>query len=394
MVKIKLSALACAILVGGGQQLVAEDLNIFIDLEHYDPIYVNKETKIITGASINVNNNEELIYMDSLFFHRTGINITNNSNATFENEVIIVNPNFHINDSTAVFNEKLEIAADSDFTQPVIEKDNDFSGGNLSLDNSTLDIKEEARFGGANVLINHGSTATIDNLANYASKIYVVNDSNLEINNKANFVRTHLIVKDNSNIIINGALEAENGAIVDDEIVLFDDGGIEIDKSDLNVEGEAGFYNYDIELNNSSNATFKDKLTLIADSAMLLKNSSTLNVGGEANFNNSVVELNNNSTATFENEVIIQNPNFHINNSTAIFNEKLEIQDGGGFWPVIEQDNDFSGGSLSLNNSTLDIKKEAVFIATDALINHGSTATIDNFRDYVSEIYVVNDSKL
>ena len=71
MTKIKLSALACAILVGGGQ-LVAEDLNDIIDLEDYQLVNINNETKIITGnpegAIINVKNNGELISRVSDFF--------------------------------------------------------------------------------------------------------------------------------------------------------------------------------------------------------------------------------------------------------------------------------------------------------------------------------------
>lgn len=309
MTKIKLSALACAILVGGGQ-LVAEDVNNIINLENslytgYS-VDINNKTKTITGditdATINVADNGELI-SEVLNFFEAKINIQNNSKATFENRVLIENLHLHIIDnSTAVFNEKLEIQDN----RPVNGQDNDFSGGNLSLDNnSTLDIEGEAEFYAIDALINHGSTATIDNLKDYESKIYVVNDSKLEINKDAFFGATHLIVKDNSNIIINGVLHAENAAIIGGEIFVYD-GGIEIDKSNLNVAGEAGFYYYDIELNNSSNATFKDKLTLI-DSAMLLKNSSSLNVGGVADFEDSALIVQNGSKVMFNDKFTMKN---------------------------------------------------------------------------------------
>lgn len=224
MTKIKLSALACAILVGGGQQLVAEDLNDMIDLGNSvgQSVKIDNETKNITGyrpwdVSINVDNNGELISGVSSFFGKTYINIKNDSKATFENElyneVYIEYPNFHINDSTAVFNDMLYIWGGASLW-PVIEKDNDFSGGGLSLDNSTLDIKGSTQFDTIDVLINHGSTATINNLYGGESKIYVVNDSKLEINQNAKFYNgAHLIVKDNSNTTIKGALTVENGTI-------------------------------------------------------------------------------------------------------------------------------------------------------------------------------------
>ena len=108
MTKIKLSALACAILVGG-QQLVAEDVNDIIDLGDYletgvynQSVDINNKTKIITGnpfdVRINVDNNGELISRVPFFYGQTDINIQNNSKATFENEVTIETSNFHIND--------------------------------------------------------------------------------------------------------------------------------------------------------------------------------------------------------------------------------------------------------------------------------------------------------
>ena len=312
MTKIKLSALACAILVGG-QQLVAEDLPI-IDLRGsvwHHSVDINKETKIITGnpweSSINVDNNGKLISRVLEFRGPTDINI-NNSKAIFENGIAIRNPHLHIiNNSTVDFNETLKIW-DGDGLWPVIEKDNDFSGGNLSLNNSTLDIKKEAEFDRIDVLIN-GSTAKIDNLRGYDSKIYVVNDSELKINKDASFGNgTHLIVKDDSNTTINGNLAVlDSGTIefVNGEYVV-NNGGIKIDKSNLNVEGEANFINSDTELNNSSNANFTDKLALF-DSAMLLKNSSSLNVGGVADFEDSALVVQNGSKVMFGNNFTMKN---------------------------------------------------------------------------------------
>ncbi|WP_086303119.1 autotransporter outer membrane beta-barrel domain-containing protein [Campylobacter devanensis] len=302
------------------QQLVAGDLNNIPIIElgdywdnigYFQSVDINKETKIITGtttnASINVDNNGKLISRVPSFF-QAGISIKNNSNAIFENEVFIEHPYLHIiNNSTVVFNEKLDIM-DGDLSWPVIEQDNDFSGGSLLLDNSTLDIKGEATFYDTDALINHGSTAKIDNLVDYGSKIYVVNDSKLEIDKNAIFEGTHLIVKDNSNTAIKGALTVKNSGTIEfinSEFVV-NDGAIKIAKSNLNVAGEVNFNNSDTELNNSSNANFKDKLTLI-DSAMLLKNSSTLNVGGVADLTDSALVVQNGSKVLFNDKFTIKN---------------------------------------------------------------------------------------
>lgn len=315
MVKIKLSALACAILVGGGQQLVAEDSNNIINLENDQIVNINNETKMIDEIAqdiiINVDDNGELI-SGALGFDFANISIKNNSNAIFYKDPYIDHSYLHIiNNSTAVFNDALDYTLKiryGDSSWPVIEQDNDFSGGSLWLDNSTLDIKGEAEFLDIDALINHGSTAKIYNLEDYGSKIHVVNDSKLEINKNASFNNgTHLIVKDDSNATINGALSVNNSGTIEfinGEFVV-NDGGTKIDKSNLDVAGEANFYNSDTELDRSK-ANFNDKLTLI-DSAMLLKNGSTLDVGGVADFEDSALVVQNGSKVLFGNNFIMKN---------------------------------------------------------------------------------------
>ena len=325
----------------GGQQLVAEDLNNTIDLgnySYYQPVDINQETKTITGdatdASINVDNNGELISGVPIFVG-ADINIKNNSNAIFESEaseVYIEHPYLHIiNNSTAVFKENLEIRGDS---FPVIEQDNDFSGGSLSLDiNSALDIKGSATFIKIDALINNGSTATIDDLLDFESKIYVVNGSELKINKNAEFNNgTHLFVKDDSNATINGALTVVNSGTIEfinGEFVV-NDGGIKIDKSNLNVEGEVDFANSDTELNNSSIANFKDKLTLF-DSAMLLKNGSSLSVGGVADFTDSALVVQNGSKVLFGNNFTMKNNENGTEKSIIILDNGSEINIKGDF---------------------------------------------------------------
>ncbi|MBQ8609142.1 MAG: autotransporter outer membrane beta-barrel domain-containing protein [Campylobacter sp.] len=242
MTKIKLSALACAILVGGGQQLVAGTFYDIIKLENGQSVKIDNETKDIRGddlrdVSINVDNNGTLkSYITS--FVQANINIKNNSNAFFERH-------------------------------PSLNR----------------------------------------NFTGHDSKIYVVNGSELEIKKNVDFYDgTHLIIKDNSNATINGTLKVENSGtieFVDGEFVV-NDGGIKIDKSNLNVEGEANFSNSDTELNNGSNANFKDKLTLL-DSAMLLKNSSRLEVGGVADFEDSALVVQNGSEVLFLNNFTMKN---------------------------------------------------------------------------------------
>ena len=315
MVKIKLSALACAILVGGGQQLVAEDSNNIINLENDQIVNINNETKMIDEIAqdiiINVDDNGELI-SGALGFDFANISIKNNSNAIFYKDPYIDHSYLHIiNNSTAVFNDALDYTLKiryGDSSWPVIEQDNDFSGGSLWLDNSTLDIKGEAKFYYTDALINHGSTAKIDNLVDYGSKIHVVNDSKLEINKNASFNNgTHLIVKDDSNATINGALSVNNSGtieFVDGEYVV-NYGGTKIAKSNLNVEGEVSFVNSDTELY-MSKANFADKLTLI-DSAMLLKSGSRLEVRGVADFEDSALVVQNGSKVMFGNNFTMKN---------------------------------------------------------------------------------------
>ena len=267
--------------------------------------------EIAQDIIINVDDNGELI-SGALGFDFANISIKNNSNAIFYKDPYIDHSYLHIiNNSTAVFNDALDYTLKiryGDSSWPVIEQDNDFSGGSLWLDNSTLDIKGEAKFYYTDALINHGSTAKIDNLVDYGSKIHVVNDSKLEINKNASFNNgTHLIVKDDSNATINGALSVNNSGtieFVDGEYVV-NYGGTKIAKSNLNVEGEVSFVNSDTELY-MSKANFADKLTLI-DSAMLLKSGSRLEVRGVADFEDSALVVQNGSKVMFGNNFTMKN---------------------------------------------------------------------------------------
>lgn len=373
----------------GGQQLVAEDSNNTIDLgnySYYQPVDINQETKTITGdatdASINVENNGELI-SEVLNFVDAKINIKNNSNAIFESEaseVYIEHPYLHIiNNSTAVFNEKLEIRGDS---FPVIEQDNDFSGGALSLDiNSALDIKGSATFIEIDALINNGSTATIDNLDNYGSKIYVVNDSKLEINKDALFeTGAHLIVKDDSNTTINGALTVVNSGTIEfinGEFVV-NDGGIKIDKSNLDVEGEVYFGNSDTELNNSSIANFKDKLTLF-DSAMLLKNSSRLEVGGVADFEDSALVVQNGSKVMFGNNFTMKNNENGTEKSIIILDNGSEINVKGDF----ENHGVIYYGASADNAPKITVEGKATLMGTTEIGIYATSGDISNLTQAV-----------
>ena len=126
------------------------------------------------------------------------------------------------------------------------------------------------------------------------------------------FIENSSVISDfisgSSMIDIVGKLDVKNSGtieFVNGEFVV-NYGGIKIAKSNLNVAGEVNFNNSDTELNNSSNANFKNKLTLI-DSAMLLKNSSTLNVGGVADFTDSALVVQNGSKVLFNDKFTIKN---------------------------------------------------------------------------------------
>ena len=375
---------------GGVQQLVAGDLNNipiielgdYWDTGYFQSVDINKETKIITGtttaASINVDNNGKLISRVPSFF-QAGISIKNNSNAIFENEVFIEHPYLHIiNNSTVVFNEKLDIM-DGDLSWPVIEQDNDFSGGSLLLDNSTLDIKGKATFDHTDALINHGSTAKIDNLVDYGSKIYVVNDSKLEINKNTMLEDTSLIVKNNSNITINGMLTVlDSGTIefVDGEFAV-NDGGIKIAKSNLNVAGEANFLSSDTELD-SSNVNFQDKLTLI-DSAMLLKNGSSLNVGGVADLTVSALVVQNGSKVLFGDKFTINNKDNEAEKSIIILDNGSAINVKGDF----ENHGVIYYGASANNAPKITVEGKTTLIDTTEIGIYATSGDISNLNQVV-----------
>lgn len=372
----------------GGQQLVAEDLNGIpvIDLEfsrytgYLQSVDINNEKIIITGthtdANINVDKNGELRSW-VLTFQFADISIKNNSNAIFYHDPLISWSYLHIiHNSTAVFNNTLTIEH-GDSSWPIIEKDNDFSGGSLWLDNSTLDIKGEAKFYYTDALINHGSTAKIDNLVDYGSKIHVVNDSKLEINKNASFNNgTHLIVKDDSNATINGALSVNNSGtieFVDGEYVV-NYGGTKIAKSNLNVEGEVSFVNSDTELY-MSKANFADKLTLI-DSAMLLKSGSRLEVRGVADFEDSALVVQNGSKVMFGNNFTMKNG---AEKSIIILDNGSEINVKGDF----ENHGVIYYGASSDNAPKITVDGKATLMGTTEIGIYATSGDISNLNQAV-----------
>lgn len=351
-----------------------------MDIGYLQSVDINQETKIITGtdtdASINVDKNGELMSMVRTFRY-ADISIENNSNAIFYHDPLISWSYLHIiHNSTAVFNNTLTIEH-GDSSWPIIEKDNDFSGGSLWLDNSTLDIKGEAKFYYTDALINHGSTAKIDNLVDYGSKIHVVNDSKLEINKNASFNNgTHLIVKDDSNATINGALSVNNSGtieFVDGEYVV-NYGGTKIAKSNLNVEGEVSFVNSDTELY-MSKANFADKLTLI-DSAMLLKSGSRLEVRGVADFEDSALVVQNGSKVMFGNNFTMKNG---AEKSIIILDNGSEINVKGDF----ENHGVIYYGASSDNAPKITVDGKATLMGTTEIGIYATSGDISNLNQAV-----------
>ncbi len=145
-----------------------------------------------------------------------------------------------------------------------------------------------------------------------AKDLNLSNNQNLIIKQDVNynnvFIENSSVVSDNSMIDIGGKLDVKNSGTIEFVNGEFsvNYGGIKIAKSNLNVAGEVNFNNSDTELNNSSNANFKDKLTLI-DSAMLLKNGSSLSVSGVADFTDSALVVQNGSKVLFNDKFTMKN---------------------------------------------------------------------------------------
>ncbi|WP_141082881.1 autotransporter family protein [Campylobacter vicugnae] len=214
-----------------------------------------------------------------------------------------------------------------------------------------------------------------------AKDLNLSNNQNLIIKQDVNynnvFIENSFFGSDNSMIDIGGKLDVNNSGtieFVDGEFVV-NDGGIKIDKSNLNVEGEATFGNSDTELNNSSNVNFKDKLTLF-DSAMLLKNSSTLNVGGVANFEDFALVVQNGSKVMFNDSFTMKN---EAEKSIIILDNGSEINIKGEF----ENHGVIYYGASANNAPKITVEGKATLKDTTEIGIYATSGNISNLNQVV-----------
>ncbi len=214
-----------------------------------------------------------------------------------------------------------------------------------------------------------------------AKDLNLSNNQNLIIKQDVNynnvFIENSSVVSDNSMIDIGGKLDVKNSGtieFVDGEYVV-NDGGIKIDKSNLDVTGEANFNNSDTELNNSSIANFKDKLTLI-DSAMLLKNGSSLNVGGIADFADSALVVQNGSKVLFNDKLTMKNKN---EKSKIILDNGSEINIKGDF----ENHGVIYYGASADNAPKITVEGKAILMDTTEIGVYATSGDISNLNQVV-----------
>ena len=267
---------------------IAGRMDYFADVEFYindSIVEINGQLDLLNHntAGLFMNNNSALKISGSFNPHAGDVTIYNGSNVA-ANKLHLIDSNININSSKIV-----------------ISTSGEFRSGSFVLENDSTakfntEIKAFRAYQGEG------------NPLGENPKFKILNGSKLNIGTDVDFNEISFVVSDNSMVDIGGKLDVKNSGTIEfinGEFVV-NDGGIRIAKSNLNVAGEVNFNNSDTELNNSSNANFKDKLTLI-DSAMLLKNSSTLNVGGVADFTDSALVVQNGSKVLFNDKFTIKN---------------------------------------------------------------------------------------
>ena len=357
----------------GGQQLVAGDLNLKDNQKLIIEQDVNYDNVVIENSFLTIQNKSNVTF-DTLSSRNYLDNISNltvkdKSNLKITGRMdYFADIEFYINDSIVEINGQLDLLnhntaglfMNNNSTLKINGAFNPHAGdvtiyngsnvtadklhlidSNININSSKIVISTSGEFRSGSFVLENGSTAKIDDLYDSGSKIYVVNDSELEIDKDAIFRGTHLIVKDNSNTTIKGELIVQDYvAFVNGEYVATH-GGMRIAKSNLNVTSDVYFNNSDTELNSSSNANFKNKLTLL-DSAMLLKNSSILNVDGVADFRGSALVVQNGSKVLFNDNFTMKNgaeKSIIILDNGSEINVKWEFENHGVIYYGASSDN-------------------------------------------------------
>ena len=375
MTKIKLSALVCAILVGG-QQLVAKDLKDII----FDNAFVS--------------------FVDYAYYNNVFIE---NSYVDSDNAIIDIVGKLDVNNS-----------GDIEYGGP--------SG--IKIDKSNLNVAGEVNVENSYTELNNSSNANFkDKLTLISSDMLLKNSSILNVGGVADFEGSALIIKDNSNTTINGKLTVkDSGTIefVNGEFAV-NDGGIKIAKSNLNVGGAADFSNSDTSLDIDSKANFKDKLTL-DDSAILLKNRSSLNVEKEATFSDSALAVQSGSNVTINGKLTVKdsgdldlqygalesvagegiwlhgNSTLSVKGDTSLTNSNIVLLNSKANFEKFDMNTGVAmlvGGNLAVNNEA-NFDKAAFILTTgsSAVFNKNLTTKKQSDAYYNSMIFVDSSSKI
>lgn len=287
MTKIKLSSLACAILVGG-QQLVAEDSNnIYILLEdsrdtgYLQSVNINNAKKIIMGvttdASINVDNGE--LISEVLSFSQADININNNSNATFEYNAIMYNTHLHITDSELKINRNADfydgthlvvkdnsnttingaLGVENSGTIEFVDGEYVVNNGGIEIDKSNLNVEGGVSFNNVDTELNNSSNVNFkDKLTLFDSAMLLKNGSRLEVGGVADFEDSALVVQNGSKVTFNDKFTMKNGA--EKSIIILDNG------SEINIKGNFenhGVIYYGASADSAPKITVEGKATLM-----------------------------------------------------------------------------------------------------------------------------------
>lgn len=215
MTKIKLSSLACAILVGGVQQLVANDLNL--------------------------SNNQILIIKQDV-----------NYNNVFIEDSSVVSDNFMID-----IGGKLDV--NNSGTIKFVNGEFMVNYGGIKIAKSNLNVAGEVKFHDSDTELNNSSNVNFkDKLTLIDSAMLLKNSSTLNVGGVADFTDSALVVQNGSKVMFGNNFTMKNGE-AEKSIIILDNG------SEINVKGDFenhGVIYYGASADNAPKITVEGKATL------------------------------------------------------------------------------------------------------------------------------------
>ncbi|WP_458396789.1 hypothetical protein [Campylobacter sp.] len=215
MTKIKLSALACVILMGGGvQQLVAKDLNL------------SNNQNLIIKQDVNYNN----VFIENSFVvsDNSMIDIGGKLDVKNSGTIEFVNGEFRVN------------------------------YGGIKIAKSNLNVAGEVNFNNSDTELNNSSNVNFkDKLTLIDSAMLLKNSSTLNVGGVADFTDSALVVQNGSKVLFGDKFTMKNGA--EKSIIILDNG------SAINVKGDFenhGVIYYGASADNAPKITVDGKATL------------------------------------------------------------------------------------------------------------------------------------